>query len=199
MRKTNIALIVAVVMASPIALAGGYNHHPSPAPIDDIVIEGSGNDITEANLDLDVTKTATIDNVANSDDDLLVIKDVGNDRSEVKENNSDWSEVKTDNSNNDRSMTVDIDIEINKFLADSDLDGEVTYSSVVYSAGEDANVVVNQTNHMNDAFGGASGINIAGQNVGNNSLVQQTTSTNAVLVGSGGAVGSTGSTGHGHH
>lgn len=184
MRKTNIALLAAVVMASPIAFGGGYNHHP--APVDDIVIEGSGNYVSESNLDLDVTKTATIDNVGNSDDDLLYIGDVGNDRSKVIENNSDWSVRKTDNSTNNDSMTIDIDIDTSFFIADSYLDGAVTKSSVAYSADKGTNVEINQTNYMNDAFGGASGINIAGQNVGNNSLVQQTTSTNAVLVGSGG-------------
>ena len=39
--------------------------------------------------------------------------------------------------------------------------------------------MVTHSNDMSGAFSGASGINIAGQNAGNNSLVQQSASTNA--------------------
>lgn len=196
MRKTNIALLVAVVTVSPIVLADGYDSHSSSG--DDVVIEGSGNYVSKSSYDLEVNKTATIKNVGNTDDDLVYLNDVGNDKSTVMKDNSDWSQSYTDNSTLDASQTWDVDIYIDDYLASSYLSGEVMDASVTYGGAccgdheggnGSTNVEVNQTNTMHDAFGSASGINIAGQNVGNNSLVQQTTNTNAILAGSSGSGG----------
>ncbi|MGF1835807.1 hypothetical protein [Photobacterium sanguinicancri] len=223
MRKTNIALVVAVVMASPFALAdedntqnannvdvlvqdsfnkdATYDFDKSKSEYADI--DGSGNVDIDKSYTSEYSKSKEVDYSGNQDNDLLYMSDIGNDESVVKTDNSDNSHMYYDNSQWDASKAVDIDIDIDHYLAESKLEGDVMGASVTYggaccsehgdkgyrgrggsSEGSDSVVKVEQMNSMNDSFGGASGINIAGQNVGNNSLVQQTTSTNAALVGS---------------
>ncbi|MGF1684518.1 hypothetical protein [Photobacterium minamisatsumaniensis] len=188
MRKTKIMLLAAII-ASPMALANDYGYDYDygygygDSYDDSYTIDGSGN--KDAKIDIEVSNSykKTIDYSGNTDDDLLVMKNVGN-TYEVKDvDNSQW----------DASKDVDIDKEINTYLAESTLYGTVMDTAVTYGGacckkGQGSTLEVDHVNRMGGAFQSASGINIAGQNVGNNSLVQQTTSTNAALVGSGGAV-----------
>lgn len=179
MRKTKIMLLAALV-ASPFAMAddygyGGYDDY------DDVTIEGSFNETITLNADATVKKTYTEDYVGNQDNDKLIMKDVGNTYDIDYEDNSqnDWSEISKGHH------------EWDELLAESLIDGAVMGNTVTYGGaccqGQAADVYVDHSNVMNNGYQMTSGINIAGQNVGNNSMVQQTTSTNAALVGSGGA------------
>ena len=118
----------------------------------------------------------------------------------MKDVNNTYSKEWTDNSMNDYSQDIDIK-ELQTFhVAKSELHGYVTYSEVEYGGAccessydpyggygygspSSSSLNVTHSNDMSGAFSGASGINIAGQNAGNNSLVQQSASTNAVLAG----------------
>ncbi|OLQ70788.1 hypothetical protein BIT28_15340 [Photobacterium proteolyticum] len=188
MRKNNIMLIAALV-ASPMALAddhdygyGYYNHDG------DITIEDSGNVDVLKNKEFTLEKDIYISNVGNKDKDVLELKGVGNVYKNITEINQDV----------DNSLEKDLDVEINTYLADSKLYGHIMDAEVTYGGAcckgksNSSDVTVMQTNNMNRAFGDASGISIAGQNVGNNSMVQQTTATNAALVGTGGGIVSPG-------
>ncbi|MGF1702281.1 hypothetical protein L4D09_18470 [Photobacterium makurazakiensis] len=193
MRKTNIALLIAVV-ASPLALANSYDPYGGYGNGYDSY--DNGNTITDSfNKDLDASLTKTYDSEYtvkdsyNSDDDKLLMYDV---------NNTDKHEY-IDNSTHDYSQDWDIKIEDNYNMATSNLDGMVTYSEVTYGGAccdggghygrgyggpsAPSSVTVMHHNDMSGAFNGASGINLAGQNAGNNSLLQQTASTNATLAG----------------
>ncbi|MBC7006786.1 hypothetical protein BIZ37_30025, partial [Photobacterium sp. BZF1] len=148
----------------------------------DVTIEGSFNDTVVLNAEANLNKTYTEDYVGNKDNDKLIMKNVGNSHEVTLE----------DNSENDWSIKEKGHHEWDELLAESMVDGAVMGNTVTYggacckgSAGTD--VMVEHTNTMHVGYQNASGINIAGQNVGNNSMVQQTTSTNAALVGSGGA------------
>ncbi|WP_064609219.1 hypothetical protein [Photobacterium sp. J15] len=189
MRKTNLMLIAALV-ASPLALADdhsydyGYYEHDG-----DLVIDGSGNLYVDKNAELTKSKTIHKDYVGNEDNDTLKLDNVGNLYKVDKEDNSETT----------YTLDKDLEYELNKYLAGSKLYGHVMGTSVTYGGAccggkaSPTTITVNQDNEMNRVFGDASGINISGQNVGNNSLVQQTTSTNASLVGVGGdAVGGVG-------
>lgn len=230
MRKTNLALLVAVVVSSPIALA---NYYP-PAPVN------SGNDNTDiykndvGNKDIDIDKEdshdlyvdvddsfnhesnydTTTDTETNytknvsysSDDDTLRMKNVNNDESYYNQNNSDNSTVWKDTLNVTEDISWDVNIEKNDYVSTSYLSGYVTDNSVSYGRGccdsdgsggyggygggyndDDGGMggdfFVDQSNSMMDSFNGSSGISMAGQNAGNNSMLQQSASTNAVLVG----------------
>ncbi|WP_299018030.1 hypothetical protein [uncultured Photobacterium sp.] len=188
MRKTNLMLIAALV-ASPLALADdhGYGYYEHDG---DLVIDNSGNLYLDKNAEFTATKDIYKKNVGNEDNDTLKLDNVGNLHKVVKEDNKEV----------DNSFEKDLDYELNKYLADSKLYGHVMGTSVTYGGAccggnaSPTDILVNQDNMMNRVFGDASGINVAGQNVGNNSLVQQNSSTNAALVGSGGdAVGGVGS------
>ena len=184
MRKINIMLLAALV-ASPLAMAN-YGGHGGPGgfddDIDDVEIENTGNDYETytANINLDKSWSKSIH--INTDDDKLLMKNVGNHYDFLYENNSkkNLSFKKTQNH------------EVEVLLAGTKLEGGILDTSVTYGGacckgGNGGQVEVMHTNMMYDGYQQASGINIAGQNVGNNSMVQQTTSTNAALVGSGGA------------
>ncbi|MGF1716275.1 hypothetical protein L4D08_15490 [Photobacterium chitinilyticum] len=204
MRKTHIALLVAVV-SSPLALANDhdpydYGHDPYSQSGGSSYDSGYDNDndnnttVTdsfnkdiEKNLTVTLEKDVSIKDSYNDDSDYMLLYDV---------NNKDVYKY-TDNSDYDNSKDITIDIEENYYMATSTLDGAVTYSEVTYGGaccddgygyhGDGYNspapstLNVTQSNTMQDAFTGASGINIAGQNAGNNSLVQQSASTNAML------------------
>jgi len=185
MRKTNVALLVAAVMVSPLALATGD-------------LDVSATDVLNTDVTIDKTdsfnRTATVDDSFKTDDDFMLMEDIGNKDVDVDIDGSFNDILLKDNSTYDESQTYSIDIDINEYLAETELEGEIEDSTVTYGGaccddnkyGHDSNsgyVEVYQTNTMSGAFGGASGINVAGQNVGNNALVQQTASTNAALVG----------------
>ncbi|MCQ1059186.1 hypothetical protein LRP52_21860 [Photobacterium sp. ZSDE20] len=191
MRKTHIALLVAVV-SSPLALANDYQqpynpYYPSYDDGNDKTITDSYNDDIDKTLTLDVDKEYSVDHKYYSDDDTLKMKNV----------NNTYKKEWTDNSLNDYSTEIDIKELHTYHVAKSELHGYVTYSEVEYGGGDccggkggygygpsqASTLTVNHTNDMSGAFVGASGINIAGQNAGNNSLVQQSASTNAVLAG----------------
>ncbi|WP_299018028.1 hypothetical protein [uncultured Photobacterium sp.] len=199
MRKTHIALLVAVV-SSPLAFADGhdpydYDYDPySGSGSESYDSDEAGTTVTDSfNKDIDKTLTVTyekdisIKDSYNEDNDYMSLYDV---------NNKDIYKF-TDNSKYDNSKDIEIDIEENYYMATSTLEGTVTYSEVTYGGGccsgyghdysygdpVPSSLTVTQTNTMQDAFTGASGINIAGQNAGNNSLVQQSASTNAMLTG----------------
>ncbi|MGF1759171.1 hypothetical protein L4D76_14770 [Photobacterium sagamiensis] len=192
MRKTNVALLVAAVMVSPLALATG--------DLDVSATDMFNTDVTIEKTD-SFNKTATVNDSFKSDDDFLLMKDIGNKDVDVDIHGSFNDTLLKDNSTYDESHTYSIDIDIDEYLAETELEGEIEDSTVTYGGAccddnkhgdyrghGDSNsgsgyVKVYQTNTMNGAFGGASGINVAGQNVGNNSLVQQAASTNAALVG----------------
>lgn len=193
MRKTNLALFVAVVVSSPIALAdGGYGGHDDDGSI---TVTDSFNDKYIDKDTVTINKDLKVKDSFNSDDDKLILHDVKNDKSYKYTDNSDHSSEWTDNSTTDYSQDWQVDIEKNYFVADSYLDGSVTYSDVTYGGGGAGGghhggdsltpntVMVTQSNDMTNAFSGASGINMAAQNAGNNSLVQQSASTNAILSG----------------
>ncbi|PSU44939.1 hypothetical protein C9J12_25035 [Photobacterium frigidiphilum] len=207
MRKSNIALLVAVVFASPFALAvtqdsgntvkvieESYNTDVDVDKVDshdkDIYVTNVGN--TEYNDTVDYTdETNTeIDKSSTYDNDTLTLKNIGNDRSVWKQDNSDNSMNSTYDTTMDYTESWDVNIEIDTYMSAAELDGAVMGSKVTYGgaccdsggSGEGGDFTVNQTNSMSSSFGDSSGINIAGQNVGNNALVQQTTSTNAALV-----------------
>ncbi|UTV29760.1 hypothetical protein [Photobacterium atrarenae] len=173
-------MLVAALVASPLALADGYDYgydHDG-----DVTIEGSGNLSVYKNAEFSKTKNIYKSNVGNTDDDKLILKDVGNYYKNTKEINKEV----------DASFTKKFSKEVEKYLAESKLYGDVMDASVTYGGacckGNPSTVVVDHENSMYRAFGDSSGISMAGQNVGNNSMVQQTTSTNAALVGSGGGV-----------
>lgn len=196
MRKTHIALLVAVV-SSPVALANDpydYNYDPyyqDTSPSDEAgnskTITDSFNKDIDKTLTVDVDKNVQIKETYNDDSDFMLLHDV---------NNKDIYKH-TDNSTYSNSEEITIDIEENYYMATSYLDGSVTYSEVTYGGAccdhgygyhngygnPQMTLNVTQSNTMQDAFTGASGINIAGQNAGNNSLVQQSASTNAMLTG----------------
>lgn len=182
MRKTKIMLLAALV-ASPFAMANDYDYgYGGYDEYDDVTIEGSFNSTTTVNADATVKKTFTEDYVGNQDNDKLIMKDVGNTYDIDYEDNSqnDWSEISKGHH------------EWDELLAESLIDGAVMGNTVTYggaccTGGHGTDVIVDHSNTMHSGYQAASGINIAGQNVGNNSMVQQTTSTNAALVGSGGA------------
>jgi hypothetical protein len=156
----------------------------------DIYITNTGNveyndttDYTdESNTDIYYSKT--------TDDDTLTMKNIGNDRSVWKQDNSDNSINSTYDTTMDYTESWDVNVEIDTYMSAAELDGAVMGSKVTYGgaccdsggSGAGGDFTVNQTNSMSSSFGDSSGINIAGQNVGNNALVQQTTSTNAALV-----------------
>ncbi|PSW21908.1 hypothetical protein C9I98_01175 [Photobacterium sanctipauli] len=190
MRKTSIALFIAVV-ASPVALANSY-YNPYGYDDKENTISDSFNKTLDA--DLYVTKNNEYTKkVSYSDDsDKLLMYDV---------NNTDEHKY-IDNSMHDYSQDWDVTIKDTYNVASSYLDGMVTYSKVEYGAGccggghgyygkgghgysssDPSMLTVNHTNDMSGAFSGASGVNLAGQNAGNNSLLQQTASTNATLAG----------------
>lgn len=195
MRKTHIALLVAVV-SSPLALANDYDPYNPYNPYNpyddgnDKTITDSFNDDLDKTLTLDVDKEYTIKDSYNQDNDTLKMKNV----------NNSYSEEWTDNSMNDYSQDIDITELQTYHVAKSELHGYVTYSEVEYGgaccehsydpyggygygSSSPSSLTVKHSNDMTGAFSGASGINIAGQNAGNNSLVQQSASTNAVLAG----------------
>ena len=196
MRKTHIALLVAVV-SSPLALANDYQdpyynpYYPSYDDGNDKTITDSYNTDLDKTLSLDVDKEYAITDSYNEDNDTLKMNDV----------NNSYSKEWTDNSMNDYSQDIDITELQTYHVAKSELHGYVTYSDVEYGgaccehsydpyggyggygSGDAASLTVKHSNDMTGAFSGASGINIAGQNAGNNSLVQQSASTNAVLAG----------------
>ncbi|PSW21906.1 hypothetical protein C9I98_01165 [Photobacterium sanctipauli] len=183
MRKTKIMLLAAII-ASPMAFADDdyyYDdyYHDDPT----YNIQNSGNKDVGIKVDYDSTYKTDKDYYITKDNDFLGMKNVGNTYKVHDEDNSKWTATKD----------IDIDKEINTYLAKSKLHGAVMGTSVTYGGacckGKSSSSVVevDHANYMGGSFVDASGINIAGQNVGNNSLVQQTTSTNAALVGSGGA------------
>ncbi|MBC7006820.1 hypothetical protein BIZ37_30215 [Photobacterium sp. BZF1] len=192
MRKTHIALLVAVV-SSPLALANDYQqpynpYYPSYDDGNDKTITDSYNDDIDKTLTYDVDKEYSITDSYNQDNDTLKMKNV----------NNSYSKEWTDNSMNDYSQDIEISELQTYHVAKSELHGYVTYSDVEYGGacckggGHDpygygpstsSTLNVTHSNDMSGAFSGASGINIAGQNAGNNSLVQQSASTNAVLAG----------------
>ena len=179
MRKTKIMLLAALV-ATPFAMAEDYDYG-GYSDFDDVTIEGSFNDTKTLNVDASVNKTYTEDYVGNKDNDKLMMYNVGNTYDVDLEDNSqnDWSEISKGHH------------EWDELLAESMIDGAVMGNTVTYGGaccqGKAGDVYVDHANTMHSGYQAASGINIAGQNVGNNSMVQQTTSTNAALVGSGGA------------
>ncbi|KHT62336.1 hypothetical protein RJ45_18355 [Photobacterium gaetbulicola] len=190
MRKTHIALLVAVV-SSPLALANDYQpynpYYPSYDDGTDKTITDSYNKDIDKTATLDVDKEYSITDSYNQDNDTLKMKDV----------NNTYSKEWTDNSMNDYSQDIDITELQSYHVAKSELHGYVTYSDVEYGGAcceggyggygygpsSPSSLTVKHSNDMTGAFSGASGINIAGQNAGNNSLVQQSASTNAVLAG----------------
>ena len=189
MRKTNVMLLAAMI-AAPFAMAddsydnsyddpsygGGYHKDYDG----DVTIEGSKNKSVKLQADLEYSKKVHYNKYKSSDDDYLKMKNVGNTYYVKDEDNSEW----------DASIDKHIEKEINHYLAKSKLYGGVMATEVTYGGacckGTGTDVMVDHTNLMGGSYQSASGINIAGQNVGNNSMVQQTTSTNAALVGSGG-------------
>ncbi|MDX1302189.1 hypothetical protein [Photobacterium sp.] len=199
MRKTNTALLVAAIMVSPLALAnGGGGMYPSGGDTESNTNVGnldySATDMFNTDKYVDkegsYNQETVIDDSFKSSDDSMLMNDIGNEYVDVEIEGSYNSDLLEDNSVWNKSKTYSMDVEIEKYLAESELEGEVTDSEVTYGGaccdskyGSSDSVHVYQTNTMSGAFGGASGINVAGQNVGNNSLVQQTASTNAALVG----------------
>ncbi|MCM0148628.1 hypothetical protein KCN56_08645 [Photobacterium galatheae] len=220
MRKSNLALLVAVLVASPLALASGYPQQPQ-APTygghnggydnnDPSIVDSFNDDITkEATITYDSDKTIT--DSFNEDNDRLKMKDINNDKSFKYTDNSDNSKHFYFKSDYDHKETWKIDIDKNFYMAKSDLDGEVIKNEVTYGGaccndrgghghgdygnsysrggnqgggyGDVGSLTVTHVNEMSGSFTGASGINLAGQNAGNNSLIQQSASTNAVLLG----------------
>ncbi|MGF1724667.1 hypothetical protein [Photobacterium nomapromontoriensis] len=189
MRKTHIALLVAVV-TSPFALANSYYNPYDPYGGNDKTVSDSFNKTLDANLTKSYDKNVDIKDSYNQDNDKLIMRNV---------NNTDKHEF-IDNSTHDYSQDLHLSIEDNYNMAQSSLDGAVTYSEVSYGSGDccgggygggyggygpqaPSSLTVNHHNDMSGAFAGASGINMAGQNAGNNSLVQQSASTNAMLAG----------------
>ena len=75
MRKSNIALLVAVLVSSPFAFANG-GHHGGPSP--DIDIEDVGNRDLDVDVDKSFNKDLTIDDSFKSDDDALIMWDMNN-------------------------------------------------------------------------------------------------------------------------
>lgn len=179
MRKTNLMLIAALV-ASPLALAEEPSHdygydYGYGYDVDDVTIDKSGNFYYDKNVELNIEKSKYIKNVGNSDKDILKLDNVGN----------KYIKKIEDNSTHDWSVEVELDKELNFYLAESKLHGYVMDNTVTYGGAcckEGATVVVNHENLMGGAFMDASGISVSAQNVGNNSMVQQATSTNAHLV-----------------
>ncbi|MDV5170316.1 hypothetical protein [Photobacterium rosenbergii] len=190
MRKTHIALLVAVV-SSPLALANDYYnpYYPSYDDGKDVAVSDSFNKTIDKTLTLDVDKEYTVDHKYYSDDDTLYMKDVNN------KYNKEW----IDNSVFEHTSNFELSEMHTYNIATSKLDGHVGYASVEYGgaccdkggygkgygygSSDPSSLMVTQSNDMTGAFSGASGINIAGQNAGNNSLVQQSASTNAALAG----------------
>ncbi|MCW8328570.1 hypothetical protein MD588_07090 [Photobacterium sp. SDRW27] len=188
MRKTNLMLIAALV-ASPFALAEGYGYdydYGYGSDIDDVTIDGSGNLYYTADAEFNKNKTVYISNVGNSDNDILKLDNVGN----------TYKKYVEDNSVHDWSVDFELDKEINNYLAESKLHGYVMDNTVTYGGacckgrGGSSVVEVHHSNEMLDSFSGAAGINVSAQNVGNNSMVQQASSTNAALVADNSGVGS---------
>ncbi|MGF1759173.1 hypothetical protein L4D76_14780 [Photobacterium sagamiensis] len=207
MRKTNIALLVAVVVSSPIVFASGDWYHPDPTPPPvaepDIVL----NDIANENLAFTATnsfnKDLKINDSFKTDDDALIMYDMNNTDIDKDTSHSFNTFSAIDNSKDTYTKTFTFTLEKNVFKAESEIEGEIEDSEVTYGGaccdndndwgggwydksyggGQSApsGVMVTQSNDMTNAFKQASGINIAGQNAGNNSLVQQSVSTNAVL------------------
>ncbi len=149
-----------------------------------------------------VDHSYTVKDSYNQDNDALLMHNIDNDRSHRYTDNSDNSKHWEDNSTHDYSQDWHIDMDTNHFVSKAELDGSVAQSSVKYGGGccdsgygerggrygsggsgggGMSEVMVTQSNEMNNSFAGASGINMAGQNAGNNSLVQQSASTNAIL------------------
>ncbi|WEM44395.1 hypothetical protein PTW35_24280 (plasmid) [Photobacterium sp. DA100] len=182
MRKTKIMLLAALV-ATPFAMANDYGYdYGGYEEYDDVTIEGSFNKAITLNADATLEKTYTEDYVGNQDNDKLLMYNVGN----------SYDKVLEDNSQNDWSVDSKGYHEWEELIAESAIDGAVMGNTVTYGgacckSGHGTDVIVDHSNTMHSGYQAASGINIAGQNVGNNSMVQQTTSTNAALVGSGGA------------
>jgi hypothetical protein len=238
MRKTNLALLVAIVVSSPAVFAygGGGGYNPPAAPVSsgndntDIYKDDVGNkDITytsedshDLNLDVDDsfnhesnydTTTNTETNYTkkmtySSDDDTLRMKNVNNDESYYNQDNSDNSTVWKETLNVTENVSWDVNLEENHYVSTSYLNGYVTDNKVTYGGaccdsggsghggghrgggynhdddgGMGGDFFVDQSNSMMDSFNGSSGISMAGQNAGNNSMLQQSASTNAVLVG----------------
>lgn len=179
MRKSNVLLLAAII-ASPMAFANGYPDADN--------IEGSFNDTVDKTLTVDVSKSKEIDYSFNEDNDYLYMKDIGNDKSKTIKDNSDNSWVVKKVSDVEIDKTFKKSYSMDKVLAESEIDGEVIGNEVTYGGvccgGKAGTVDVEHYNTMVNSFGDASGISIAGQNAGNNSMVQQSTSTNATLSGS---------------
>ncbi|MEI8593139.1 hypothetical protein [Photobacterium sp. Hal280] len=225
MRKSNLALLVAVVVASPLALASGYPQQPQSPSYgggygghnggydNESSIVDSYNDDTSLEATLNYDSDKTITDSFNEDNDHLIMKDINNDKSFKYTDNSDNSKKFNFSSNYEHTETWKIDVDENHYMAQSDLKGEVIGNDVTYGGaccedsgwghdggygnrgygnggsngggygGDAGSLTVTHVNDMTGAFAGASGISLAGQNAGNNSLVQQSASTNAVLLG----------------
>ncbi|EAS42003.1 hypothetical protein C9J48_13060 [Photobacterium profundum] len=235
MRKTNLALLVAIVVSSPAVFAyGGGGYNPPADPVSsgnnntDTYKDNVGNkdivytseDSHDLKLDVDDsfnheanyetttdTETNYTKNVSySSDDDTLRMNNVNNDESYYNQDNSDNSKVWNESLNVTEDISWDVNLEENHYVSTSYLSGYVTDNEVTYGGaccddgghgggyghrggynddddGMSGDFFVDQSNSMMDSFNGSSGISMAGQNAGNNSMLQQSASTNAVLVG----------------
>ena len=186
MRKTHIALLVAVV-CSPLALAGDPNHtfpweEPAAAPAEGVDVDASATESFNKKIDIDVhdleKKEVLVKDSFNDDSDFMLLKDVNN-KYKFKYEEAHKATL---------TETVDIDFDMDVFVAWSDLEGGVMGNRVNYNAGAElccyavpGTVEVYHGNYINGAFVDAHGINLAAQNAGNNSLIQQSASTNAAL------------------
>lgn len=236
MRKTNLALLVAIVVSSPMAFAydgGGYTQQDPVSSGNnntDVYKDNVGNkDITytsedshDLKLDVDDSfnyesnydstkdiETNYTKNVSHDyDNDTLRMKNINNDESYYNQDNSDNSTVWKETLNVTEDISWDVNLEENHYVSTSYLSGYVTDNEVTYGGaccdgdgdsggyghrggynghdddgGMGGDFFVDQSNSMMDSFNGSSGISMAGQNAGNNSMLQQSASTNAVLVG----------------
>ena len=171
MRKTNLMLIAALV-ASPFALAGDLDSL-------DVDIDKSANFSLEKDITIEEYERVAVENVGNRDNDALVMWGVGN--TYTKD-----IDIMT---KQEETYEFDMDTEIDLYLAKSELEAGVMLNAVDYSAaGVDcctsavSTTIVSHENIMEGSFAGASGVSETAQNVGNNSMVQQASSTNAAHV-----------------
>lgn len=184
-KNSTLALIIASLFLSGSALASGGHDRNSNGGIDD-----SFNTEDSFNTDLDYNKTNTT-NTTNTTTNTSSTNE-GNDNSswDSEMNMNSWMFVKKE--------STDISIDVDTVIAESALSAEVTGNTVSYGAssspassrgfgrghGHDnddsccGGLTVTHTNSLS-GFDGAAGINVVGQNAGNNSLVQQAISTNA--------------------
>ncbi|NAW59012.1 hypothetical protein [Vibrio sp. V36_P2S2PM302] len=176
LKQTTLALIVASVFISGGALAYGGS---SDGDIDDSYNQenGSNNHFHSNNGD-DNNRIRTNDGNDNNTFTTLT-------NEQTFMNEQSWS----------NSQSLDIRLDMDTVVAQNDLSGEVSNTSVSYGAssspsqsfgrghGRDdeaccGSLTVNHSNSLG-GFNGAAGINTVAQNAGNNSLVQQAVSTNA--------------------